>query len=193
MKKWTHALGVLFIALGIFVPLCATVITFVLPETFASSAKILHPATGPIPLMTAVDMINTRSNLDLVIADLNLAAHWARKYKVPGDLSMEKCRELLKRMIQIQVPRRSSIVEIKVFSDDKEEAAAIANKLTEVYGRTVPGASAIERAEPRPVPVRPNKKLNIMLGLFAGVTLVVVGVGLLIASRIAVKQDGRPN
>ncbi|HEY0547969.1 MAG TPA: hypothetical protein VGF13_00120 [Verrucomicrobiae bacterium] len=189
MKKWARVLGILFIALGVFTPLVTTMVTFILPETFASSAKILHPATSPIPIMTAVQMIVTQSHLDLVITDLDLAAKWGTKYKQPSKLSPEKCREMLTKMIQIEVPRRSPIVAIKVFSDDKMEAAAVANKVTEVYRRTVPGSAIIDYAAPNPVPARPNKRVNIMIGSFAGATFLVMGIGLLIASRIAVKRQ----
>ncbi len=189
MRKLAFVLGILFIALGVLTPLLTTLITFILPETFASSAKILHPAASPTPLVTAVAMMTTRSNLDLVITDLNLAAEWGRKYKQPGDLSTEKCREILKGTIQVQVPRGSSIVAIKVFSDNKEEAATIANKLTKVYSRLSPGSKIIEHAEPNPVPARPNKRLNIMIGSFAGATFLVMGIGLLVASRLVVKRE----
>ena len=189
MKNWMRVLGILFIALGIFVPLCTTIITFIPPETFASSTKILHSATNPIPLVTSVETITIQTNLDQVIRELNLTAAWGRKYKQPGDLSLEKCRELLTRMVRIEVPRRSSIISIKVFSDDKVEAATIANQLTAVYSRTSPGSAVIDRAEPNPIAARPNKRMNIIIGSFAGVTFLIVGVGLLISSRLAVKRE----
>ncbi len=187
MKKWTRVLGILFFALGIFTPLVTTVVTFLLPETFASSSMILHPVTSPTPLVTAVQTIVTRSNLDLVVTDLDLAAQWAIKYKQPGKLWPEK-GEILNRMIQIEVPRGSSIVKIKVFSDDRMEAATIANKLTEIYCRAIIGASIINAAQPNPVPARPNKRMNIMIGGGVGATVLVMGIGLLIASRIAVTR-----
>jgi capsular polysaccharide biosynthesis protein len=189
VKKWMRRLGILFIALGIFVPLCATVITFILPETFASSTKILHSATNPVPLVTSVQTIVIQTNLDQVIRELNLTAAWGRKYKQPGNLSLDKCRELLTRMVRIEVPRRSSIISIKVFSDDKVEAATIANQLTAVYSRTSPGSVVIDRAEPNPIAARPNKRMNIVIGSFFGVTFLIMGIGLLIASRMAVKRQ----
>jgi capsular polysaccharide biosynthesis protein len=189
VKKLAFIVGILFIALGVLTPLTATFVTFLLPETFASSAMILHPATSPTPLVTAVQMIITRSNLDLVITDRDLAAQWGTKYKQPDKLSPEKCRELLNRMIQIEIPRGSSIVRIKVFSDDKAEAATIANKFTQIYCRTVIGAMVIDPAKPNPVPARPNKRVNIMIGSLVGATFLVMGIGLLIASRLAVKRQ----
>jgi capsular polysaccharide biosynthesis protein len=189
VKKWARVLGILFVAFGIVTPLTTTLVTFLLPETFASSATILHPATSPTPLVTAVQMIVTRSNLDLVITDLDLAAQWGAKYKQPDKFPPEKCREMLNRMIQIEIPRGSSIVRIKVFSYDKVEAATIANKFTQVYCRAVIGSKVIDPAAPNPVPARPNKRVNIVIGSFVGATFLIMGIGLLIASRLAVKRQ----
>ena len=189
MKKWMRGLGILFIALAVFTPLVTTIVTFILPETFASSAMILHPAKNLTSVVTAMEMIHTRSNLDLVITQLDLAAQWGIKYRQPDKLSPEKCREMLKRMSQIQLRRGTPIVEIRVFSDNKDEAATIANQLAKIYLRTTPGASVVEAAAPDSRPVRPNKQMNITLGLFAGVTFLVVGIALLISSRLAVKRQ----
>jgi capsular polysaccharide biosynthesis protein len=188
VKNWMRILGILFIALAVLTPLVTTLVTFLLPETFASSTKILHPATNPIPLVTSVQTIVVRTNLDQVIRELNLTAAWGRKYKQPGDLSLEKCRELLTRMVRIENPRGSSIISIKVISDDKVEAATVANQLTAVYLRTSRGSVVIDRAKPNPKPARPNKKMNIVIGSFAGVTFLIVGIGLLISSQLAVKR-----
>ena len=187
MKNWMRVLGILFIAFAVFTPVLTTIVTFMLPETFASSAKIVHRAGGPTPLAVAAQKVVSQTNLDQVIRELNLTAAWGRKYKQPTDLSLEKCRELLTRMVRIENPRGSSIISIKVFSDDKVEAATIANQITAVHSHTTPGSVVIDRAEPNPVPARPNKKMNITLGSFAGVTSLIIGIGLLISSRLAVK------
>ena len=189
MKNWMRVLGMLFIAFAVFTPVLTTIVTFMLPETFASSAKILHRAANPALLAVAAQKTVSPTNLDQVIRELNLTAAWGRKYKQPGDLSLEKCRQLLTRMVRIENPRRSSIISIKVFSDDKVEAATIANQLTAVHIRASPGSVVVDRAIPNPVAARPNKKINIIIGSFAGVTFLVVGIGLLISSRIAVKPE----
>jgi capsular polysaccharide biosynthesis protein len=189
VKKRLRVLGILFIALAVFTPLVTMMVTFILPETFASSAMILHPVTNLTSVVTAVEMVHTRSNLDLAITQLDLAAQWGIKYRQPDKLSPEKCREMLKRMSQIQLRRGTPVVEIRVFSDNKDEAATIANQLAKLYLRTTPGASVIEAAAPNSTPVLPNKQMNLSLSLFVGVTFLVVGFGLLIASRIAVKRQ----
>ena len=182
MKKAAVIIGSAFILFGILVPLLVTAVTFILPPTYASAARIAYTATTP-PLETAVGKIMSRSSLGQVTTNLNLTAEWARKYKQPGELSLDQCRALLIKMLQISAPAGSAWLEIKIFSDDRNEAAAIANEVAGVYLRNTPGAVFSDRAAPGPQPVRPNKRLNILLGTFAGLTLLIVGVGLLVASR----------
>src|SRR6185503_17001831 len=40
VKKAALIIGISFIVLGVFIPVTTTLVTFVLPETFASSAKL---------------------------------------------------------------------------------------------------------------------------------------------------------
>ena len=181
--------GFVFIVLAVLTPLATTLVTFLQPKKFASSAKVLHSATSSTPLATAVQLLVTRSNLDLVISDLDLAAQWGMEFKQPGKLSLEKCREMLIQMIKIEIIRGSSIIALKVFSEDREEAATIANKLTQVYCRTVSGSLILEQALPNPIPARPNKKLNMTLALFVAGTFLTIGIGMLVASRLAVKRQ----
>jgi uncharacterized protein involved in exopolysaccharide biosynthesis len=188
MKKAALILGICFLVLAVLTPLTTVVVTLLRPDSFASSAKILHAANNPLPFAVSVAKMMSRPSLDQVITNLNLRAEWGRKYKQPGDLSAEKCREMLDRMIAIEVPRNAPLVEIKVRSDNPEEAAAIANRLAENYLRATPGANIIQSAEPNSNPVRPNQRRNIMVGLFVGATLLTIGIGLLIASRIAAKE-----
>jgi hypothetical protein len=98
--------------------LTTVVVTLLRPDSFASSAKILHAANNPLPFAVSVAKMMSRPSLDQVITNLNLRAEWGRKYKQPGDLSAEKCREMLDRMIAIEVPRNAPLVEIKVRSDN---------------------------------------------------------------------------
>jgi len=189
MKKATLILGICFLVAAVLTPLTTTVVTFLLPETFASSAKLLYATNRPARFETAVGKIISRSSLNQVVANLNLTAEWGRKYKQPGQLSPAQCYGMLNKMIQISMPRNSSVIEIKVFSDNRDEAAAIANEVAKVYRRATSGGALIGRAELGLRPVRPNKRLNITVGFWVGATLLIVGIGLLVASRIALNQE----
>jgi capsular polysaccharide biosynthesis protein len=183
MKKLALVLGILFLALGVLTPLGTTLAAFLLPASFASSTKILHAANGPSSLTVAVGKIVSQTSLDRVIRELDLGAVWARKYKQPDNLSSVRCAEMLTRMITIVQPRNSAVIEIKVRSDNKDEAALIANKITAVYLAVTPGATIIAQAQPNPRPMRPNRKLNLVVGLNVGAALAAAGVLLLIFAR----------
>ena len=184
VKKAMLIIGIAFVVFGIFIPVTVTLVTFVLPETFASSAKIAYTVTTTSPLEAAVGKIMARSSLEQVANNLDLPTEWAKKYKQRGQLSLAQCYTILSKMIQISVPRGSPLIEIRIYSDNRDEAASIANELAAVYLRTAPGSVIIERAEPAFKPVRPNKRLNIALGIAAGATIFIIGLAALIAARI---------
>ena len=175
--------GVLLVAFGLATPVLTTIATFILPETFASSTKIIHRTGNPATLAAAVEKITSPAVLDPVIDDLNLRAEWGRKYKQAPELPMGMCHAILKVNIKVSQPARTSLIDIRVFSDNKDEAALIANKIAVVYCQATPGANIIALAQLNPRPVRPNKPRNILLGLFVGIVFAALGIGLLLAAR----------
>src|SRR5206468_5273036 len=77
--------------------------------------------------------IQSKSILYQVITNLNLNKVWAQKLKEEGELRTEVTFALLKSKIDVRQARNTSLIEIKVFSDDKNEAAVIANQIATVY------------------------------------------------------------
>src|SRR6185295_8104907 len=124
-----------------------------------------------------------------VVQELDLNASWGRKYGTGGNLKTVESVGLLKSRLEVRPVHNTSIIEIRIFSEDRDEAAMIANKIAEVYAervRSTPGGSKVEiidRAVPGSRPVRPNKPLNIVLGIVAGLVLglVVGGAGAALA------------
>jgi capsular polysaccharide biosynthesis protein len=150
-------IGVLLIVFGVFTALTTTVVTFLVPPTYASAARISLAVTGPSAVGAEVSKIQSKTILDRVATDLDLGKEWARKFKRPNVLSPEETYTILKGSIVIQQARDRGLIEIRVFSDNMDEAATIANKIAAVYRDSVlvtksfDGTSAvqiIERAEP---------------------------------------------
>ena len=254
--SWLGLFITIFMAIFILVVLTCTIVTFILPEAFASSAriKVERPVTRP-PVNTSpptayggndfvatdFEVLQSEKILDRVIDILDLDAKWAQKYGSTTKLKDPESRALLRRMMELRSVRNTSIIEIKVYSDNRQEAAAIANAIAEVYisylqnqrvlfqegtqseykkltdelkreladksgdpaaddakitrtiaragelyaeinaGHEFESAEIIERALPGMRSVRPNKPLNIALGLIMGAV-----AGFIIAGAVVV-------
>ena len=176
-------LGAILIIFGLLVPLTTTLVTFLLPETFAATARIAPSSTNPMAVAAEVQRIQSQVVLDQVITNLNLGAEWGRKFKQAGDLPSAMCYAILKGSIRISQLPNTRLIEIGVFDDNKDEAAVIANKIAAVYLSLSPGATVIESAEPNSKPVRPNKPLNIVLGLLVGSAFAGLGIFLISVAR----------
>ena len=58
---------------------------------------------------------------------------WRKKFNTEANFKTSESRAALKRMIELRPERNTSLIDITVYSDDKAEAALIANTVAEVY------------------------------------------------------------
>ena len=139
------------LAVFLLVVITATIVTFILPEAYSSRARIKierdvndvagvgesHNVGGgydPYFIQTEFEVIQSEVVLDQVIEKLNLNEVWRRKYNNEGTrFKTSESRQALKRMIELRPSRNTSLIDITVYSDDKNEAAQIANGIAEVY------------------------------------------------------------
>jgi capsular polysaccharide biosynthesis protein len=187
-QKLLLILGVALVVLGGLLPISVTLIVFILPETFASTARIVPAVTEPAALAIEMEKLQSRPVLYEVIANLNLTRSWAEKMKVDS-LTTDLAFRLLNGLVTVRQARNTHIFEVMVLSEDKKEAATIANEIVEVYRRLSPvrddgtvGIQILEPAMPGARPTRPNKPLGILSGLAAGVVVTVVGVVFIICA-----------
>lgn len=138
------------LAVFLLVVLTTTVVTFFIKPTYASTVRIaiekdtsdIAPLIGfrpmaqydPYWIQTQFEKIQSRSVLHQVIVDtnLNLPKLWAKRYKHPS-LTTNEMYQLLKKSIDVEQGRNTSVIEITVYSELKEEAAKIANKIAQTY------------------------------------------------------------
>lgn len=138
------------LAVFLLVVLTTTVVTFFIKPTYASTVRIaiekdtsdIAPLIGfrpmaqydPYWIQTQFEKIQSRSVLHPVIddPDLNLQKLWAKRYKRPS-LTTNEMYQVLKKSIDVEQGRNTSVIEITVYSDLKEEAAKIANKIAQTY------------------------------------------------------------
>jgi capsular polysaccharide biosynthesis protein len=218
----------IFIGIFLLVLTSAVIVTYLLPEKYASFARIKLEQFGPPVqgqsvvannptvadpyfLQTELAYIQSPIVLDKVIKNLKLNALWGKKYSV-GTLKTVETRQLLKRQLELRPSRNTSLVEIRVYSDDTNEVVKIANEIANVYQEnrikaykefqatnksTEPSLSKdaqahqfypvqiIDRAEPTLRPAYPNHYLDIFIGGILGIVVAatVGGLFLLIASR----------
>ena len=143
------------LAVFLLVVLTTTAVTYILPKSYMSSVRIkvqkdiadVDTMAGnksistfdPFFIQTEFEVIQSASVLDQVILDkdLNLNRRWAIRYGVEGQpLKTPQTRSLLKRKIDVRQFRNTSMIEIRAYSEEKEEAAEIANKIADVYKST---------------------------------------------------------
>ncbi len=194
----------LFTSVFLLVVITTTLITFTLPETFVSKARIVlrppventtnAPASldpfGNFDSRTQYEIIQSELVLGKVIETLDLNREYGKKYANGERLRTPESLSLLRGRLDLRPVPETSVIEIRSYSERPDEAAKVANAVAEAYrdyanhpdsAASYPGAprvQVLDRAVPGVVPVRPNKPLNISLGVLMGLVLgLAVGGG----------------
>jgi succinoglycan biosynthesis transport protein ExoP len=139
------------LAVFLLVVITATIVTWILPEKYSSTARInvqrdvadvsgvqYGPVAGmssydPYFIQTEFEVIQSEIILDQVIQNLNLNKVWADKYHLDAPFKTSESRRILKGMIELRPTRNTSLIEIRVTGDSPEEAAKIANEIATAY------------------------------------------------------------
>jgi len=128
----------------------ATAVTFILPESYASTARIKVQKDGPdIPgmtgnssaangfdpyfIQTTFEIMQSEIVLSNVIASLNLNTEWGKKYFNGEMLKTTETMQILKQRMQLSPVKNTELIAITVYSDDKQEAADLANAIAKAY------------------------------------------------------------
>ncbi|MEI9962813.1 MAG: Wzz/FepE/Etk N-terminal domain-containing protein [Limisphaerales bacterium] len=139
------------IAVFLLVAITATVVTFILPESYASTTRIrIEPNSSDIQeiggsqgggysgfdpyfIQTEFEIIQDQVVLGKVIEALNLNVEWGKKYAGGEAFKTSETMEFLKRRMALSPVRNTKLIEITVYSDDKNEAARLANAIADAY------------------------------------------------------------
>ncbi|MDB6019650.1 MAG: ywqD 2 [Pedosphaera sp.] len=138
------------LAVFLLVVITATIVTFILPKTYSSFASIkverdvtdvpgvssMQTGAGgydPYFIQTEFEVIKSEVILDKVVDNLGLNKAWAKKYNQDAPLKTTESRGMLQRLLELRPVRNTELIEIRVYSDDKKEAADIANAVAESY------------------------------------------------------------
>ncbi len=135
------------LAVAILVVITGTVYTLMLPNIYASASRIkvsedapqidpfapqqsYYSSYNPYFLRTQFEILQSKPMLHAVINRLNLQEVWGREGEtIPRDVA----HKILKNSISVFQQRDTSLIYISVKRDDPDEAAKIANELTDVY------------------------------------------------------------
>ena len=203
---------VAFVAVVVLVFGATAFVTFQLPELFASTARIKidkaeqnQPGTelpknlnstshyDPYLMQTEFEVAQSESVLGKVVDELNLRTKWGTRYADGSPLTTAKAIELLRRCLNLRPIRNTSLIEICVYDEDRNEAARIANAIVSAYrttddnrikhGSTAASITIVDKAVPSTRPARPNKPLNLAIGAVGGmlIALIVGGLAALIS------------
>jgi polysaccharide biosynthesis transport protein len=139
----------IILAVFLLVVLTATLVTFILPKSYASTARIkierdisdiqemggqpMFRGYDPYFIQTEFELIQSEKILTNVIADLNLNEVWGKKFGQGDRLKTTETMLLLKGRIDLRPVRNASLIEIRVYSEDNNEAARIANAIADAY------------------------------------------------------------
>ena len=150
-----------FGAVFLLVVATSTLVTFILPNTYSSTARVMLPQDAsevtrnpemPTPvdgcdphfLKTQLKVIQTEVILGKVIDDLDLNQAWGKKYAGGSPLKTSETLTLLKGRIDLRPvgisrghPVNSThlagMIEIRVFSEDASESSELANAIARSY------------------------------------------------------------
>jgi capsular exopolysaccharide synthesis family protein len=140
----------IIITVFLITAIIATAVTFILPESYSSTARIKVEQEGtdipsmngisasdhpydPFFLQTTFEIIGSEVVLSNVISSLNLNVDWGKKYYNGETLKTTETMELLKQRMHLDTVRNTKLIAITVYSDDKDEAARLANAIAKGY------------------------------------------------------------
>ena len=141
----------IIITVFLITAIIATAVTFILPESYASTARIKvesdvldvpgfsgSPVTSmndynPYFIQTTFEIMQSQLVLSNVIAARNLNVEWGKKYFNGETLKTTETMEILKGRMSLSPVKNTKLIAITVYSDDRNEAADIANAIAEAY------------------------------------------------------------
>lgn len=145
-----HTFRAVFVGVFLLVFGISVVTSFLMPESYASTARLKvepdensmfpgHSSSSPMTaydpyfIQTTFEIIEDRVVLGKVIEALNLNVIWGKKYNGGETLKTTETMKFLKGRMSLKPVRTTKLIEITVYSEDKLEAACLANAIAQSY------------------------------------------------------------
>ena len=140
----------IIITVFLITAIIATAVTFILPPSYASTARIeiepdnlsdIENMEGQTPyggydpyfIQTEFEIIQDQQVLGRVVEALNLNEAWGKKYANGQTFKTSESVEFLKHRISLSPVRNTKLIEITVYGEDPKEAATLANAVANAY------------------------------------------------------------
>ena len=139
----------IIISVFLITTIIATAVTFVMRPVYSSTAQIkiepdyiadiqqMNGGMGPYAqydpyfMETEQKVIQGEVVLSRVVVALNLTDEWGKKFGMT--LKTRDCVEMLRREISLDADRNTKLIDVTVYSDDRDMAARIANAVVDAY------------------------------------------------------------
>ena len=137
------------ISVFLLIAITATIFTFILTPSYSSTARIeINPDITDIPSMTGIqasagydpyfiqtefEKMQGEKVLGRVIDALDLNDVWGKKLNGGVPLKTVDTMQLLKQHMSLSPERNTKLIDITVYSEDKQEAADLANGIAQAY------------------------------------------------------------
>jgi capsular exopolysaccharide synthesis family protein len=137
------------LAVFLLVGITATLVTFILPESYSSMARIkverdqsdvsfttdprMTGTYDPYFIQNEFETIKSERVLSNVVATLSLNEEWGKKYNGGQPLKTHESITRIKSMMDLQPVRNTSFLDIRVYSEKPDEAASLANAIANAY------------------------------------------------------------
>ncbi len=178
-----RAFATVFMAVFLFIFLSSALVTWMMPEIYQATARVVAPGAASVELFQSADLLKE------VAGRLNLAEKFAARYGESRPLDARHVGDILRRSLQVRRVRETELVDISVYGRSPTECSEWANEIAETGARQIRSARIAERAVPPLRPSRPNKALNLSLGAVVGILLGTMAGG--VGAKLAVGFDGR--
>jgi uncharacterized protein involved in exopolysaccharide biosynthesis len=178
-----RAFAAVFLAVFLFVFLSTALVTWMMPETYRATARVVAPDAAHLLLFQSAELLKEESQ------HLNLPQKFAARYGESKPLEDRRVEDMLRRSVQVRRVPGTDLVEISVYSLSPVECSEWANEIAETGARQPRSVRIAERAVPPLTPSRPNKPLNLALGAVVGILLGTMAGG--VGAKLAVGFDGR--
>jgi len=140
----------IIITVFLITAIIATAVTFILPESYASTARIIvepdvsdismgdersvsQVTYDPYFLQTTYELIQSQAVLSNVVSKLSLNVEWGKKYYNGETLKTSEAIEFLKRRMHLDTIRNTKYITITVYNENKDDAAKLANAVADAY------------------------------------------------------------